>query len=107
MPFPPKTALWAARTLATGAARKQAASLGGLQPRTASKPAPKIAPYAACDGRSCSMYAPLSIIAPRNRPFAVVVEARLDVTLRPPADSPPMVTFLGSPPKRAILRCTH
>jgi len=47
------------------------------------------------------MYAPLSMIAAWNRPCAVVVEARLDVTLRPPADSPPMVTFLGSPPKRA------
>ena len=59
------------------------------------------------DGTSCSIYAPLSMIALRNRPVAVVVEARLLETLRPPADSPPTVTFLASPPKPAMLRCTH
>jgi hypothetical protein len=28
-------------------------------------------------------------------------------TLNPPADSPKIVTREGSPPKRAMLRCTH
>src|ERR1700677_2424517 len=93
--------------LATGAARRQAASFGCVHPRTASRPPPKVAPYTPSDGTSCSIYAPLSMIALRNRPVAVVVEARLLETLRPPADSPPTVTFLASPPKPAMLRCTH
>ena len=34
-------------------------------------------------------------------------EATCDSVDSPPADSPKMVTFRGSPPKRAILRCTQ
>src|ERR1700683_1914021 len=93
--------------LPTDAARRQAASFGCVHPKAASKPAPKIAPYHTSEGTSCTIYPPLSMIALRNRPFAVVVEARLLETLRPPADSPPTVTFLASPPKPAMLRCTH
>src|ERR1700722_6035816 len=93
--------------LATDAARRQAASFGCVQPRTASKPAPKTAPYTPSDGTSCSIYAPLSIIALRNRPDAAVGEAKFLETLRPPADSPPTVTFRATPPKPAMLRCTH
>src|ERR1700728_146393 len=93
--------------LPTDAARRQLASFGCVHPKAASKPAPKIAPYTTSEAPACSIYAPLSMIALRNRPFAVVVEARLLETIRPPADSPPTVTLLASPPQPAMLRCTH
>jgi hypothetical protein len=41
-----------------------------------------------------------------NNPFASG-EATSVFTLHEPADSPPMVTRAGSPPKTAMLRCTH
>ena len=50
--------------------------------------------------------APLCMIAPRKRPFAFGLLSR-HATLMPPADSPPIVTRDGSPPKPAMLSRTH
>ena len=41
-----------------------------------------------------------------NRPLAAGVDSS-DRIAEPPADSPNTVTFFGSPPKAAILACTH
>jgi len=51
------------------------------------------------------MYA-LCAIARANSPRACG-EAMRYMTLSPPADSPAIVTFAGSPPKAAMFRCTQ
>ena len=49
---------------------------------------------------------PDSTIALWNSPFASG-EIMSALTDPPPADSPKIVTFVGSPPKAAMLLCTH
>ena len=46
------------------------------------------------------------MIARENSPFAEGIASRVP-TLRPPPDSPKIVTVLGSPPKRAMLSRTQ
>jgi hypothetical protein len=48
----------------------------------------------------------LSWIALEKRPFEIG-ESICTLTDRDPADWPAMVTRLGSPPKTAMLACTH
>src|SRR5665647_1149149 len=49
---------------------------------------------------------PLWEMAPWNNPLASG-DAHSMLTAIPPADSPKIVTLLGSPPKLAIFFCTH
>ncbi len=49
---------------------------------------------------------PLCEIAPWNSPAASGDAASIETEI-PPADSPKIVTLFGSPPKAAILSCTH
>ena len=49
---------------------------------------------------------PDSTIALWNSPLAAGVVIRVWIE-NPPADSPKMVTFPGSPPKAPMFRCTH
>ena len=52
------------------------------------------------------LYSPLTLIACSNNP-AAVGEAIKSHWLDPPADSPKVVTLLGSPPNAATLSWTH
>jgi len=60
--------------------------------------------------KSCLLYVrfsePLSAIACLNRPFACFATRRSE-TSAPPADSPNMVTLLGSPPNWLMFCFTH
>jgi len=79
-------------------------------PGAAAQPSPAAvaepALSAAATVRSGATHGPLSVMARWNRPPAVG-EARLAHTLRPPADSPKMLTLPASPPNRSMLRRTH
>src|SRR5262245_47601067 len=58
------------------------------------------------DAFDATMHPPLSMSASENSPFASGELTKRHV-LRPPADSPKSMTRLGSPPKPAMLPCTH
>ena len=57
-------------------------------------------------GRGGPKEPPLSEIAPSKRPFASG-DAHSMLTAIPPADSPKMVTLLGSPPNAAMFFLIH
>jgi len=90
MPCDRKPLAWAARD-ARGpeAPRKQNASQW-TQPRAAIEPAQRSRHTTVCDGRSCSHVSPARR-SHRGNSRGGWVETRVDVTLRPPAYSHPMV----------------
>ena len=57
-------------------------------------------------GFAVAMQAPLSIAARLNNPAARGEATSMQVSTAP-ADSPKSMTRAGSPPKAAMLRCTH
>ena len=67
---------------------------------------PRFSASASVDGSPTSTTAPLSAMARWNNPFdsGDVIST---LTSSEPADSPKIVTFFGSPPKRAMFSCTH
>ena len=93
----------AARSLSAGMARK-AASVGA--PTLCAKAAPLPSASASEAGVNPSIIAPLSPIAPailsRDRGEAISTLTDID-----PADSPPIVMWLGFPPKAAMFRFTQ
>src|SRR5580658_8533261 len=96
-----------ARMLLTERPRRQAtvaALLESLQPSAATIAAPWV--WAPASVGSGVAQGPLSVMAAWNSPLAVG-ETMLAQTLKPPADSPKMVTFLGLPPKAEMFCLTH
>lgn len=84
--------------------RHSAAVASSVQPTACARSAPCCSDWASV-GRS-ALHGPLSEIARWNSPW-LPEEVRCAHTLTPPADSPKMVTFFGSPPKAATLSRTH
>ena len=100
---PPTPPGWCARTCSTVSARRHAA-VWSVQPELVANVVPVVS--AAVSVGWLSWYAPLCTIARWNRPAEPGDWSWL-WTLRPPADSPKIVTRVGSPPKKKMLRCTQ
>src|ERR1035437_6356844 len=106
IPKPRPTGSWSGATLRNSAMDEAPALLAKASPpRSASARRFKFSPGKVV-GRGGPSESPLCEIAPVKHPLACG-DAHNMLTEIPPADSPKMVTLLGSPPNAAMFFFTH